>query len=72
MNGPLQDGTAADATPEVVVPAGRPAIAYARTGNLLLPLRFARQMPEWTRPSSHRLTSWRRSRRPRQAGERRR
>jgi hypothetical protein len=30
-------------------PAGRPEAAYARSANLILPLRFAREMPEWAR-----------------------
>jgi hypothetical protein len=36
--------------PAVVrTPAGRPGAAYARAANLILPLRFARQLPEWAR-----------------------
>jgi hypothetical protein len=34
-------------TPVVRRPAGRPELAYARTANLILPLRFARRLPEW-------------------------
>jgi hypothetical protein len=33
--------------PVVRRPAGRPQAAYARSENLILPLRFARQMPGW-------------------------
>jgi hypothetical protein len=33
--------------PVVRRPAGRPEAAYARSANLILPLRFARQMPGW-------------------------
>jgi hypothetical protein len=33
--------------PVVHTPARRPEAAYARSANLLLPLRFARRMPEW-------------------------
>jgi hypothetical protein len=35
--------------PVVCRPAGRPEIAYARSQNLILPLRFARRLPEWAR-----------------------
>jgi hypothetical protein len=35
--------------PVVRTPAGRPEAAYARSENLILPLRFARQLPEWAR-----------------------
>jgi hypothetical protein len=35
--------------PVVHRPAGRPEAAYARSDNLILPLRFARQLPEWAR-----------------------
>jgi hypothetical protein len=35
--------------PVVRTPAGRPEAAYARSANLILPLRFARQLPEWAR-----------------------
>ena len=35
--------------PQIIVPKGRPGLTYARAGNVLLPLRFARQMPEWLR-----------------------
>jgi hypothetical protein len=35
--------------PVVRAPAGRPDAAYARSANLILPLRFARQLPEWAR-----------------------
>jgi hypothetical protein len=30
-------------------PAGRPEAAYARSANLILPLRFARLLPQWAR-----------------------
>ena len=33
--------------PVVRRPAGRPEAAYARSANLILPLRFARKMPGW-------------------------
>ena len=33
--------------PLVTIPADRPDDAYARRGNLILPLRFARLMPAW-------------------------
>jgi hypothetical protein len=42
--------TLAGETPEVIVPRGRTHLTYARAGNLILPLRFARKMPEWRRP----------------------
>ena len=35
--------------PVVRRPAGRPGAAYARSENLILPLRFARLLPEWAR-----------------------
>jgi hypothetical protein len=35
--------------PVVRIPAGRPYAAYARTENLILPARFARRLPEWSR-----------------------
>jgi hypothetical protein len=35
--------------PVVRAPAARPGATYARSGNLFLPLRFARQLPEWAR-----------------------
>jgi hypothetical protein len=35
--------------PVIHRPAGRPEAAYARTQNLILPLRFARLLPEWAR-----------------------
>lgn len=35
--------------PVVRIPPGRPYAAYARTQNLILPARFARRMPEWSR-----------------------
>ena len=35
--------------PVVRTPAGRPQSAYARSENLILPLRFARSLPEWAR-----------------------
>jgi hypothetical protein len=38
--------------PVVTVPEDRPDHAYARRGNLLLPLRFAHLMPEWGREES--------------------
>ena len=33
--------------PAVMIPEDRPDQAYARRGNLILPLRFARLMPDW-------------------------
>ena len=33
--------------PIVAIPDDQPEHAYARRGNLILPLRFARRMPEW-------------------------
>ncbi len=48
------DAPVPDERPVVVVPRGRPGSAYARSGNLLLPVRFARRMPEWNRPVPHR------------------
>ena len=35
--------------PVVRRPRGRPDAAYARSENLILPLRFARRLPEWAR-----------------------
>jgi hypothetical protein len=35
--------------PVVRVPPRRPEAAYARSQNLILPLRFARHLPEWSR-----------------------
>jgi hypothetical protein len=35
--------------PVVRTPASRPEAAYARSANLILPLRFARQLPDWAR-----------------------
>jgi hypothetical protein len=35
--------------PVVRRPAGRPEAAYAKSANLILPLRFARLLPEWAR-----------------------
>jgi hypothetical protein len=35
--------------PVVRIPAGRPYAAYARSENLILPARFARRLPEWSR-----------------------
>jgi hypothetical protein len=34
--------------PSVHRPPGRPEIAYARSANVILPLRFARRLPEWS------------------------
>ena len=51
------DPTANDnAWPPPVVrrPRGRPDAAYARSENLILPLRFARRLPEWARERSQR------------------
>jgi hypothetical protein len=45
-----------DERPVVIVPRGRPGMTYARSGNLLLPARFARRMPEWTRPARQQAT----------------
>jgi hypothetical protein len=36
--------------PVVRVPKSRPEAAYAYSENLILPLRFARRLPEWARP----------------------
>jgi len=63
MKAPATEGgitslTAADETPEVIVPRGRAHLTYARAGNLLLPLRFAVKMPEWRRPTRQRQASW--------------
>jgi len=41
------DDAAADQRPVVTVPARGPEHAYARNGNLILPLRFARRMDAW-------------------------
>jgi hypothetical protein len=38
---------AADQRPVVVIPPRRPDRTYARRGNLILPLRFARRMAGW-------------------------
>lgn len=35
--------------PYVRIPPLRPHAAYARTQNLILPARFARRLPEWSR-----------------------
>jgi hypothetical protein len=35
--------------PVVRRPRGRPEAAYALSENLILPLRFARRLPEWAR-----------------------
>jgi hypothetical protein len=43
------NATAEEDRPVVTIPADRPDHAYARSGNLLLPLRFARLMAGWVR-----------------------
>jgi hypothetical protein len=50
--------------PVVHTPPRRPDAAYARSANLILPLRFARHMPEWARdrPELRPLERIRRSR----------
>jgi hypothetical protein len=41
------DEDAANQRPVVTIPARGPEHAYARRGNLILPLRFARRMGGW-------------------------
>jgi hypothetical protein len=43
------NATAEEDRPVVTIPEDLPDRAYARQGNLLLPLRFARLMPGWGR-----------------------
>jgi len=44
---PANDNGTDDRPPHVIAPTGHPERTYARAGNLLLPLRFARRMPSW-------------------------
>ena len=44
---PANDNGTDDRPPRVIAPTGHPERTYARAGNLLLPLRFARRMPSW-------------------------
>ena len=44
---PANDNGANDEPPRVIAPDGHPERIYARAGNLLLPLRFARRMSSW-------------------------
>jgi hypothetical protein len=44
---PANDNGTDDEPPRVFAPDGHPERTYARAGNLLLPLRFARRMPAW-------------------------
>jgi len=43
--------------PVVVVPGGEPALTYARSGSLVLPLRFAQRMLGWQSTNGY-LPSW--------------
>jgi hypothetical protein len=43
------DNTSAAERPIVRTPAGRPEATYATSENVILPLRFARCMPQWRR-----------------------
>ncbi len=49
-NGAPAAGTRADDAPVVSIPGDRVEHTYACSGNLILPLRFARRLPGWQLP----------------------
>lgn len=55
------NGIGDDECPPVVIPDDRPDHAYARSGNLILPLRFAQRLPGWNAAGIEligRATTW--------------
>ena len=44
---PANDNGDSGTAPVVTIPAHRPEQTYARSGNLILPLRFARRLAGW-------------------------
>ena len=47
---PANDNGGEGDTPVVTIPENRPEQAYARSENLILPLRFARRLSGWSTP----------------------
>ena len=55
-NGFATPARRAEQTPVVSAPADRAEHTYACSGNLILPLRFARRFPGWTAPEGKTVT----------------